>query len=292
MTGVQTCALPISGADLSETSLRRAYFVKAVLNNARLAGADLRRADFQDAQLAGADLSLAFLEGANLSGTDCAQANLAGSDLRLATAVDANFTDANLKGCQVYGISAWNLNLNGANQRDLVITPPQENAVTTDNLQVAQFLYLLLNNRALRDVIETVGRKAILILGRFDEQRKPVLEAIRDELRRAGFVPVLFDFAGPGNRDIAETVSTLAHLARAVIADLTAARSIPQELMAIVPNLPSVPLQPIISVHEREYAMFEHFKRYPWVRETFCYSASSDLIAWLRTNLAKIVGDE
>jgi uncharacterized protein YjbI with pentapeptide repeats len=89
------------------------------------------------------------------------------ADLPLATAVDANFTGANLSGCQVYGVSAWNVTLEGAHQRDLIITPPQENAVTTDSLQVAQFLYLLLNNRTLRDVIETVGKKAVLILGRF-----------------------------------------------------------------------------------------------------------------------------
>jgi hypothetical protein len=128
-----------------------------------------------------------------------------------------------------------------------------------------------------------------LILGRFDEQRKSILDAIRDELRLAGFVPVLFDFEGPSNRDIAETVSTLAHMARAIIADLTAARSVPQELMAIVPNLPSVPLQPIISKTEREYAMFEHLQRYPWVRETFCYAGRSDLLEWLRTNLTTIM---
>ena len=69
-----------------------------------------------------------------------------------------------------------------------------------------QFLYLLLNNRAVRDVIETVGKKAVLILGRFTEQRKSVLEAIRQELRRAGLIPILFDFEGPRNRDITETV--------------------------------------------------------------------------------------
>ena len=116
-----------------------------------------------------------------------------------------------------------------------------------------QFLYLLLNNRAIRDVIETVGKKAILILGRFDEQRKPILETIRSELRRAGLVPILFDFEGPRNRDITETVSTLAHLARAVIADLSEARSVPQELMTIIPNLPSVPLQPIIVHHKSKW---------------------------------------
>jgi hypothetical protein len=280
----------LSDADLSEASLRHGYFAKAILERTSLIGADLRRADFDGARLTGANLSLAYLEGANLSGADFENANLAGADLRLAAAVDSNFRCADLTGCQVYGISAWNVILDGAVQRDLIITPPKENVVTTDSLHVAQFLYLLLNNRTIRDVIETVGKKAVLILGRFDEQRKPILEALRNELRHAGLVPILFDFVGPSNRDITETVSTLAHLARAVIADLTGARSLPQELTIIIPNLPSVPLQPIIATSDVEYGMFEHFRKYPWVRETFVYKNGSDLLDWLRANLTQIVG--
>jgi hypothetical protein len=278
----------LSDADLSETSIRRGYFAKAILQKTRLIGADLRRADFYGARLVGANLSRAYLEGANLTGADLEDATLASSDLRLAVAVDANFRRADLTGCQVYGISAWNVILDGAEQRDLIITPPQENVVMTDSLHVAQFLYLLLNNRTIRDVIETVGKKAVLILGRFDERRKPILEAIRNELRRAGLVPILFDFEGPRNRDITETLSTLAHLACAVIADLSDARSVPHELTTIIPNLPSVPLQPIIARSAVEYGMFEHFRKYPWVRETFCYADGRDLLDWLRANLTRI----
>jgi len=275
----------LTRADLSEASIRRGCFAKAVLEDARLVGADLRLTDLQDARCAGADLSLAFMEGANLTAADFERASLVGSDMRLAVAVGSNFRNANLTGCQVFGISAWNVVLDGAQQRDLIITPAHQNAVTTDNLQVAQFLFLLINNRNIRDVIESVGKKAILILGRFDEERKPILEAIRNELRRVGLVPILFDFGGPSNRDITETVSTLAHLSRAIIADLTAARSVPQELTSIIPNLPSVPLQPIIAKSDKEYAMFEHFQRYPWVRETFHYADRHNLLDWLRTNL-------
>jgi hypothetical protein len=278
----------LRGADLSATSLRRGYFAKARLEGTKLIGADLRRADFTGARLARADLSGAYLEAANLTGADLRGARLVGADLRLAAAVDADLRAADMTGSQVYGVSAWNVALDGATQRNLVITPAHDHVVTTDNLQVAQFLYLLLENRAVRDVIETVGRKAVLILGRFAADRKETLEAIRGELRRAGLVPILFDFDGPANRDITETVSTLAHLARAVVADLTDARSVPQELMRIVPTLPSVPVLPIVAEGYDVYPMFEHFARYPWVRDVFAYHDADDLLAWLRSSLGAL----
>jgi hypothetical protein len=86
--------------------------------------------------------------------------------------------------------------------------------ITVDNLEVAQFLYLLLDNKNIRRIINTITSKVVLILGRFTPERKAVLDAIRDELRKRDYLPVLFDFEKPSSRDITETVSTLAHMAR------------------------------------------------------------------------------
>ncbi len=153
--------------------------------------------------------------------------------------------------------------------------------ITTDNLAIAQLLFLLLHNERVRDVIETVGKKAVLLLGRFTSERKAVLDALRDALRRDDWIPILFDFDGPRNRDRTETISTLAHLARAIIVDLTDARSVPQELMAIVPSLPSVPVQPILADSDSEYSTFEHLARYAWVAPVFRYSTPEHLTTWL-----------
>ena len=53
---------------------------------------------------------------------------------------------ADLTACRAFGISAWNLNLGNAIQKDIVITPESEPAIQVDRLDLAQFIYLLLNN--------------------------------------------------------------------------------------------------------------------------------------------------
>jgi hypothetical protein len=144
---------------------------------------------------------------------------------------------------------------------------------------VAQFVYLLLHNEKIRAVVDTITTKAVLILGRFTPERKAVLDALRDELRRCNYLPILFDFNKPAGRDITETVSLLARMARFVVADITDAKSIPQELGVIVPDLPSVPVQPLLLEGSGEYGMFEHFRRYPWVLKPYCYQSQEQLIA-------------
>jgi hypothetical protein len=177
------------------------------------------------------------------------------------------------------------LQLEGASQSDLIISDVLEPTITVDNLQVAQFIYLLLNNEEIRDVIDTITSKIVLILGRFTDDRKPILDAIREELRKHNYSPVLFDFEKPGSRDLTETISTLAHIARFIIADITDAKSIPQELKHIVPSLPSVPVQPLIASSDYEYAMFEHVRRFPWVLEEYQYDSLDDLSAALENKV-------
>lgn len=291
-------AADLSGADLSRTqlskatliesrfiksNLRRALVNEAQLVGARLIDADLTEAQFTRAALWDADLSGAKLIGADLRKTDLADANLTGADLTRAKLSEARLVgtrleNANLTGCLIHGISAWDLNLKGAKQENLVITPYGEPAITVDNLEVAQFLYLLLYNPRVRYVIDTITSKVVLILGRFKKERKAVLDALREKLRKSDYIPVLFDFEKPASRDLTETISTLAHMARFVVADITDAKSIPQELQRIVPDLPSVPVVPLILGAEREYGMFEHFIRFPWVLDVYHYDAQDTLI--------------
>jgi hypothetical protein len=211
---------------------------------------------------------------ANLNESDFSNANLSGANLSRALLVGANFQDADISSATVFGVSAWDLTLDGADQSRLVLL----DGLTVDNIEVAQFIYLLLNNSTIRQTIEAITTRVVLILGRFSPERKPVLDVLRNRLRNHGFVPVIFDFPKPDSRDFTETISTLAHLARFVVADITDARSVPQELQTIVPHLPSVPVQPIIHSSAIPYGMFEHFSRYPWVLDLHSYSNVDD--AW------------
>jgi uncharacterized protein YjbI with pentapeptide repeats len=276
----------VSGACLAEANLSEVYVFQANLSWANLlkvnlTKANLREADLTQASLTGANLFQANFFHANLTEANFSGACLTEANLRGALLMETNFEGANLTGCSVYGISAWNIRLTGAQQADLVITRPYEPVITVDNLDMAQFIYLLLHNEKIREVIDTITSKAVLILGRFTPARKIVLDAMREELRRRNYLPILFDFEKPASRDLTETISTLAHMARFIIADLTEAKSIPQALQRIVPDLPSVPVQPVLQGSAEEYGMFEHFKHYPWVLETYRYESLDEVIAAL-----------
>lgn len=281
----------LNGADLTEANLDSACLLEAELERSNLSwahlnGADLSRAWLLGANLAGAKLRDAkllktVLLGAQLNSTDLRNADLRESDLTGGFLLGTNLERATLTGCHVFGISAWNVSTEGAIQSNLVITPSYEPAIQVDNLEVAQFVYLLLNNQRIRHVIDTITSKVVLILGRFTEERKAVLDAIRNELRKRDYLPILFDFEKPGSKDLTGTVTTLANMARFVIADLTDPSSVPHELATIAPGT-VVPIQPVLLVGQREYAMFPDLRRrYHWVLEPYQYESDKSLMEHL-----------
>jgi hypothetical protein len=99
-------------------------------------------------------------------------------------------------------------------------------------------LYLLIDNKKTRKVVDTITSKVVLILGRFTPERKVVLDRLRNELRERNYVPILFDFEKPRNVTTVEAVALLARMARFVIVDVSDAKSVLQELQAIVPTNP------------------------------------------------------
>lgn len=201
-----------------------ANFIKANLSHANLSQAVLEGAALTGANLRKARLNAAHLDGANLSG---------------ASLVETNLTHATLTGCRIYGISAWNVELEGAEQSNLVITRVYEPAVTVSNLKVAQFLYLLIHNPEIRDVLDTITSKVVLILGRFTDER-----------------------------------------------------AIPQELSAIVRNLQSVPVLPLLHESGEPWGMFSAIKRRATVLPILKYNSESELIGKIQTDVINVVEEK
>ncbi len=263
------------------------------LRKANLDGENLRNFNFSDTNLRRADLSGADLSRANLRRADLRRTNLSGatlseSDLTSAILIETNLERAVLHGCLVYGVSAWNIKLNGADQKNLIVSKKNSPLFMVDNLEIAQFIYLLLNNQKIREFINTVGQKAVLILGRFSPpERKEVLDAIADKLRQMGFLPILFDFEGSKERDFTETIKILAGLSLFVIADITNPKSAPLELQATVPDY-KIPFVSIIQKGEQPFSMFKDLIMYDWVlKPTIEYPTKESLIAALEQVVIK-----
>jgi uncharacterized protein YjbI with pentapeptide repeats len=281
LNGASLSKAHLTRADLSGAQVREADLFGANLYEANLCEANLSGSQLRDANFAGADLRRADLSRTRLTHTNFKTANLAEADLTEALLIDTNMEQADLTGCSVFGISAWNVWLEGADQSNLVITRWHEPPIQVDDLEVAQFIYLLLNNEKIRKVIDTITSKVVLILGRFTPERKIILDAIRDELRKRDYVPVLFDFGKPSSKDLTGTISTLANMARFIIADLTDPNSVPHELATVIPGT-VVPFQTIILRGQCPYPMFEDFRRrYHWVLEPHQYNSEADLISRL-----------
>jgi hypothetical protein len=282
LSGADLRGADFANAHLANANCRGANFLwshllHADLSQADLGGANLFKADLREAKFCGANLHKADLREADLGRADLSQANLSGADLSRAVLVGANLNGANLVCARVYGVSAWDLSLEGTLQTNLVITPRGEKDITVDNLEVAQFIYLLLNRRKLRDVITTLGEKAVLILGRFTE-RKALLEAIAAKLRELEYLPIVFDFDRPTDRDLTETVKVLAGLSRFVIADITNPRSVPMELEATVPDY-MVPFVTILQRGQPTFSMFDDLpRRFNWALPILEYKSTKTLL--------------
>jgi Pentapeptide repeats (8 copies) len=260
----------LDGANLSGADLQGADLHEARLDGANLAGADLQGADLHEAKLDGANLS-----GADLQGADLQEAKLSGANLKMANLRNARLSRADLKGAD---LREANL-IGGAKQMNLIITESGEPEIIVDDIEVVNFTDLILHNQKIRNVIDAAARKAVLILGRFTSERKEVLDAVRDELRKRNYLPILFDFEVPATRGVEETLSLLARMACFIIADISDAKNVLQELRAIVPDLPSVPVQPIIVATQEEPASMDFFRRYPWVMKTYRYHNLEQLLA-------------
>jgi len=273
--GTSIAGCKFDRSDMLHSHLMMVNIVDTTFVETSMEYVNLFAASVQRTKLASANLSETYCNGSTFTGCD-----LSGSNLQSASFVKSKLLSCNITGALVYGVNAWDVAISDdTTQLDLVVTEERErDRVKVDDLRVAQLIHLILTNSNIRQVIETVGNKAVLVLGRFSEERKLVLEGLRRELRRQGLVPIIFDFQGPAHRDFTEVVSTLAGLCLFVIADITSPKSVPLELHATVPNL-MLPFVPILQEGEAPLSMFRDLQnKYDWVLPTLEYGTAESLI--------------
>ena len=277
----------LDNVDLSGLNLSHANFREVSLKGANFSYCRLVETDFVRSDLTGSKFNEAYLYGALLDQADLSNADLRNSTLWWVTLIETILRGANISGSAVYGVSPWNVDLEGATQNDLIISRHDEAILTVDDLEVAHFMYLLINNKKLSKVINIATSKVVLILGRFEPKRKVVLDALREELRKCDYLPVIFDFDKPTDRDFTETVMTLAGLSKFIIADLTQPKSSPLESHATITAY-MVPFIPIIQEGDWPFAMFVDLQRkHHWVEKTLQYKDKDDLLQYLDKIIAR-----
>jgi hypothetical protein len=282
LSGADLRGRRLLGAKLAGAQLSRAHLAEATLSLADLAGANLTEATLLDARLvqarmAGACLRGAVLARARIVDVDLSGADLQGVDLSYASLSRVDLRGASLVEAQVYGVGAWDLQVDAdTDQRHLVVSTPEGPGVTVDDIEVAQLVHLLITHAKLRNVIDAVSRNGVLLLGRFSGGGLDLLRSLGERLRSLGLLPMLFDFERPQARNYTETVMTLVGLSHMVVAELSGP-SVPQELHATVPNF-KVPFVPLLRKGTQPYAMFADLLEYPWVLEPVVYDDIPELL--------------
>ena len=114
------------------------------------------------------------------------------------------------------------------------------------------------------------------VVSEFDRQE--LVNAV-DQARRE--ITTRYDFKGITVEITLEdeTITLLARMAKFVIADISDAKAVLQELRAIVPDLPSLPVQSIILATQEDPGMFDFYHHRPSFLPVHRYADQEQLLA-------------
>lgn len=272
--------------DLHKANMDHIDLYKASLCGANLYEANLHMAHLYRGIFSDANLCRATLRGADLVRAKLIRTLLCEADLRWVKLGETDLSGADLTGSAVYGVCAWDITLDGVKQSNLDITDERAHTIIVDNLETAQLIYMLRNYKKVRNVINSVKKKGVLILGRFSEGGVEVLQSIATKLRdEYDCLPMIFDFDMPDTLDYTETVQFLAMLSKFVIVDLSGP-SVPHELYATIPHF-CIPFVPIIDQRRIEYFTFRDFRKYDWVLPIFRFADEYHLLLEMRKSIVE-----
>jgi hypothetical protein len=274
----------LDGIDLHQANMRRVDLYRTSLCRANLREADLHMANLYRVDFSNADLRKATLRGADLIRACLVGTSLHEADLRWIKLGEADLSGADLRACAVYGVCAWDITLDGVKQSNLDITNDKSHTIIVEDLETAQLIHMLLNYKKVRNVINSVKKKGVLILGRFSEGGGDILQSIAAKLRKDyDYLPMIFDFDRPDTLDYTETVQLLTTLSKFVIVDLSGP-SVPHELHATIPHF-QIPFVPIIDRRRTIHFMFRDFLKYEWVLSPFGFIDEASLMIAMHSQI-------
>jgi hypothetical protein len=321
LDGATLCGANCQGTDFGEVSLNRADLHRADLTGARfkpgayLRHANLERTTFKDAILQHVRMSRANLTKADFSGSDLRHATLERADLSDAVFDGANLRQVNFRRAILYQTSFKGADLRKASVAEAFLRAVRLDEKTdqrgilgltrvwftssghvdastssVDDIRAAALLTLLGERGAVSALVNAGSKTVVLILGRFGRRRMPVLRRLADVLQTKGKIPIIFDFPGPQDRELSDTVRLLATLSEFIVVDLSDPRSVPLELQATIPGL-MIPVVPIIETGRTVFAMFQDLqRRYFWVLPPVAYADKTELAGHVGSAILKRVG--
>lgn len=261
-------AYDFSGIHFKDVSIHKAFaeglhIQNAVFENVYFDDGDFSRANFTNCQFINTKFNKTIFTHANFEGATFVNCNLNRINL-----TNTNFKVKEIRETVVYGIAAWDIEISEDSLQSKLVIEKTYNLYSeiieegriplmVDNIELAQFIYYLSNHKKMRDTLNILNKRGVLLLGKFKDGGLARLYKLRDWFSEQNYLPMIFDFDRPASLDYTETVITLSGLSKLVVADLSG-NSVPQELHAILSNF----LKPIIVYHdEAPYSMLKDLKR-------------------------------
>lgn len=257
-----------SNLRLSGTSIIRAFaeglnIQNAVFENVYFDDGDFSRANFSHCVFINTKFNKTIFTGASFN-----EATFINCNLNRVNLSGANFQVKEIRDTVIYGISSWDLIVSEESiQTNLVIEKTYDLyseiisqgriPLTVDNIELAQFIYYLNDHKKMRDTINILNKRGVLLLGKFKDGGLDRLYKLKEWFIKQNYSPMIFDFDRPYSLDYTETIITLSGLSKIVVADLSG-ESVPQELHAILSNFS----KPVIVYHDKApYSMLKDLKR-------------------------------
>jgi len=235
--------LDFSGMDLSNLAVYGAFAEGLNLRGATVENTVFEEGDFSQADFSGATFRNTRFNKTILTKAHFDDAAFVNCNLNRVNLVGATFCVREIVDTAVYGLSAWDLHTcEEMRQSNLVIEKTYDFysdlieqgkvPLTVDDIELAQFVYYLTNHKKMRDTLNILNDRGVLLLGQFRDGGLQRLYSIREWFQRSGYMAMIFDFARPDNLSLTETVVTMAGLSKFVVVDLSGP-SVPAELQAI-----------------------------------------------------------